>query len=92
MSTREPYDQERIVRQTEIHDQPTDVIRTREVVESNAPVYQAQPVGPRLRRRGRRRATRAYDYSATPSARMSRSTTSSNDAPCSIASPASSGS
>src|SRR3712207_1104762 len=44
MSVREPYDQERIVRQTEIHDQPTEVIRTQEVVHAE-PVYPARPVG-----------------------------------------------
>lgn len=32
MSAREPYDQERIVRQSEIHDQPTESLRTTEVV------------------------------------------------------------
>jgi len=43
MSSREPYDQERIVRQTEIHDDSTEVVRTQEVVPA-APVYPAQPV------------------------------------------------
>lgn len=31
MSSRQPYDEERIVRQTEIHDEPTDVVRSVEV-------------------------------------------------------------
>lgn len=46
MSAREPYDQERIVRQTELHDQPTDVIHTREVVGAAGatPAYPPQPV------------------------------------------------
>jgi hypothetical protein len=42
MSTREPFDHERVVRETEIHNQPTDVIRTSEVVRE-VPV---QPVHP----------------------------------------------
>lgn len=32
MSAREPYDQERIVRETEFHDQPTESLRTTDVV------------------------------------------------------------
>lgn len=32
MSTRQPYDEERVVRQSEIHDEPTEVIRTAGVV------------------------------------------------------------
>lgn len=36
MSAREPYDQERIVRQSEIHDQPTESLRVAEVVRREA--------------------------------------------------------
>jgi hypothetical protein len=44
MSAREPYDREHVARETEFHDQPTDVIDTRQVVESTN-TYQERPSG-----------------------------------------------
>lgn len=40
MSVREPYDQERIVRHSEIHDQPTESLRTTDVVRERGVVGQ----------------------------------------------------
>lgn len=38
MSAREPYDQERVVRHSEVHDEPTEVLRTTDVVH-RAPAH-----------------------------------------------------
>lgn len=44
MSAREPYDQERIVRQSEIHDQPTESLRTTDVARREPEYIVHEPV------------------------------------------------